>query len=362
MTRALLKTGLAASLQASGTNRLLRRRAARSPRVIYLHRVVPDPGELDEAIPSMFVSCETFEWMLDELARDYRFVGIDDLQDPPATGKPPLALTFDDGYRDFYEHAFPILERKGVPAAVFVVTDLVGTDEAPFHDRLHDAFRRWWRCTAEDLTGLVARAGLDDELELPAGAGFHSSFRRLVTRLPRHRQEDVLDAIVQQVGSGETGSRRSRLMTWEMLAELQDAGITVGSHTRSHVLLPNEEPRRVEEEIHGSRRALERHLGVGPRHFSYPDGSFDAASLRAVAAAGYRAAFTTCSCRDDAYPSLTVPRRHLWEAEVRDVLGRRSGALLGSRVAGAFDLFTRCRGRHEAPRTSASLQQVTETG
>src|SRR5207244_10396360 len=51
--------------------------------------------------------------------------------------KPMAAVTFDDGYRDVYERAFPLLQRKGIPAAVFVVTDLVGTRHPQICDHLY---------------------------------------------------------------------------------------------------------------------------------------------------------------------------------------------------------------------------------
>jgi len=46
------------------------------------------------------------------------------------------AITFDDGYQDFYDHALPMLQRKGIPSAIFVMTDYAGTGQVPLHDRL----------------------------------------------------------------------------------------------------------------------------------------------------------------------------------------------------------------------------------
>ena len=51
--------------------------------------------------------------------------------------EPVAAVTFDDGYRDIYEHAVPILKRKGIPAAAFVVTDLIGRTSWQIHDKLY---------------------------------------------------------------------------------------------------------------------------------------------------------------------------------------------------------------------------------
>lgn len=351
MSRALLKSGAAVAFDALGGNQLLRWRARRRSHltVLYHHRVVPDPETLRGTIPSMAISCESFEWLLDELARHYRFVGLDEADESRPRDKPPLAVTFDDGYRDFHDHAFPILARKGIPATVFVITDLVGTPVPPLHDRLYLALSAWWnRPRKDDLHDLLQRAGIDDPrgLGIRRGDGLRGVFRTLITGLSRQRLERLLALLDGEVEVSPEHTGACRLMTWEMLAELEQAGIAVGSHTRSHVLLTNETADRVRDEVQGSLRELRLRLGPGPRAFSYPDGRFDAASVRAVAAAGYRSAFTTCRCRNDAFPEMTIPRRHFWEAEVRDVLGRRSSSLVACRTAGAFDVAARCHVSH----------------
>lgn len=349
MTRALLKTGAALALDALGGTRLLRRYARRAgrPTILYFHRVLPDPERMRGGVPAMALSCASFEWLLEQLARHYRFVSLEELGARRRLAKPELALTFDDGYRDFYDHAFPILARKGVPAAVFVITGLIGTAVAPLHDRLYASLGAWWQ--RHKGAGLAAVLAGNPEIGqgsgTPRGGDLYGVFRSLLTGVDRDGLERLLAALEAEVGPPDLRDRCA-LMDWEMLAGVQAAGIAVGSHTRTHALLPNERPPRVRDEVQGSLRELERRLGPGPRFFSYPDGRFHAASVRAVAAAGYRRAFTTCACRDTAFPSLTIPRRHLWEAEVRGACGHRSRALLACRAAGALSVPARCRSPH----------------
>jgi peptidoglycan/xylan/chitin deacetylase (PgdA/CDA1 family) len=127
---------------------------------------------------------------------------------------------------------------------------------------------------------------------------------------------------------------------------MREAGFIVGSHTRTHALLTNESPARVQDELAGSRTALERRLQVPVRHFAYPDGRWNTAVLAAVEAAGYHHAYTVCSHRDPHRPQLTVPRRMLWEGSCLDALGRFSGSVLGCHASGVFDLVTRCLREH----------------
>src|SRR6185436_711412 len=93
------------------------------------------------AIPSMLISTEMLERHLDWIARRFSFVSLDDIGAHLSANepfrRPVAALTFDDGYSDVYHHAYPLLRRKGIPAAVFVVTSLIGTGRPQIFDRFY---------------------------------------------------------------------------------------------------------------------------------------------------------------------------------------------------------------------------------
>ena len=78
-------------------------------------------------------------------------------------------------------------------------------------------------------------------------------------------------------------------MSWEQLRELQDAGMTVGSHSRTHPMLTGADV-ALEDEVEHSRDDIRRNLGTVPDFFAYPYGAWDARAVAAVRAAGYRAA------------------------------------------------------------------------
>lgn len=131
-----------------------------------------------------------------------------------------------------------------------------------------------------------------------------------------------------------------------MLSEMQRAGMTIGSHTRSHALLTNESRQKITEETAESRRELERRLGITVHHFAYPAGQFDSDTVEAVAEAGYRFAYTTCSHRDPARPLLTIPRRMFWENSCLNALGQFSSTMMSCQVKGTFDFRRSCAQAH----------------
>ncbi|MBI2469449.1 MAG: polysaccharide deacetylase family protein [Candidatus Rokubacteria bacterium] len=357
--RALAKTGVAGALRWTGADRLIGALggARATPLVVGYHRVVADfEANAKTSIPAMLVSQRMLERHLDWLGRRYRFVPLDELGSRLEAGggfdRPVAAVTFDDGYTDVYEHALPLLTRKGIPATCFVVTDLVGTSRPALHDRLYLLLRRAfarWHMPGRDLAWLLlaleVRAvdpwrlrGLDLH---PAGVT-----SALLRALPQAEVWRVADALEAEVGLAPAALDDGRPLTWDRLVEMHRHGVTIGSHTRTHVLLANETPERVREETAGAREELVRRLGTAIHHFAYPDGQFDRATVRAVAAAGYRFGYTTCQHRDPDHPLLTIPRRLLWENACLDALGRFSPAVLGCQVNGVFDLAAHCPGNH----------------
>ena len=245
-------------------------------------------------------------------------------------------------------------QRKGIPAAVFVVTDLVGTGRAQVHDRLYMLLRRAiarWPDPATALRDLL----LDVDLSLPGldldelGRVIRASRWRPCcaacrdtrsTALPRRSRTPSEPTARRRPGSSRSRGRCSR--TWSGRASI------VGSHTRSHAWLTQESSIDVLDEARGSREEIERRLGVTVEHFAYPDGRFDAATVTAVAAAGYRFAYTTCTHRDPRHPLLTLPRRMLWENACVDAVSRFSPAIMSCQVHGVWSLVSGCGQDHGA--------------
>jgi peptidoglycan/xylan/chitin deacetylase (PgdA/CDA1 family) len=86
------------------------------------------------------------------------------------------------------------------------------------------------------------------------------------------------------------GRDDSLYMNWEQVRELQDAGMTIGSHSRTHPQLTTVDASKLRDEVETSRKDLQEHLGTEPDLFAYPYGAWNADAVAAVQAAGYRAA------------------------------------------------------------------------
>jgi peptidoglycan/xylan/chitin deacetylase (PgdA/CDA1 family) len=318
--------------------------ARRTPLVVGYHRVVEDfDASAQTSIPSMLISRGMLEQHLDWIGKRYRFVGLDELgvllESGRALDEPIAAVTFDDGYQDFYDHALPVLHKKGVPAALFVVTGLVGTTRAQIHDKLYLL-----------LSKRRGNAPLRVEMPVPDIAGMtpYPATRKLVEAASLDVLEQVIRALEQEDSIPEHLFTHS--LSWETLDRIHHSGIVVGSHTKTHVVMTNETNACVLDETAGSRQELERRLGTVVRHFAYPSGIYDSASVGAVATAGYRFGYTSCAHRSAEHPMLTVPRTILWENSCLDSRRTFSESLMSCQVHRAFDLLAGCRQEHTRAR------------
>jgi peptidoglycan/xylan/chitin deacetylase (PgdA/CDA1 family) len=342
MMRSQIKTGAARVLSYTGMDRLLGSLSGYryTPLVIGYHRVVEDfRSSARTAIPSLLLSRRMLERHLDWVGRRYRFVDLDELggllESGRAIQKPVAAITFDDGYQDFYDHALPALQKKGIPAALFVVTGLVGTTRVQAHDKLYLLLvRRQGRAPVKvgiplpHIVGMTPYQAMRTLIEAASGTALDQVIRAL----------EAEDAIPEQM--------YSHSVTWETLDRIRRAGILIGSHTRTHIVMTNETRECVLDETVGSRQELERRLGTAIEHFAYPSGIYNSSSVSAVAEAGYRFGYTTCTHRSAQHPLLTVPRTLLWEESCLDSNRAFSDSMMSCQVHRTFDLVAGCRQHH----------------
>jgi peptidoglycan/xylan/chitin deacetylase (PgdA/CDA1 family) len=354
--RNLLKWGLALGLSKSRTLGLLgsARRSREAPLIVGYHRVVQDYGRSARvSIPSMLISARMLEKQLDWLGGHYRLVALEEMATRLEEGRSTsgmATITFDDGYRDVYENAFSILERKGIPATIFAVAGTIGTSRSMNHDRLYALLSRALSRVpdpAEVLAGLYR----DCRLPMPeprvlarAGRTTFTALRLFLETLPQPAILAVIARLESHFGAREAADGLA--LTWDMIDEMGSAGVSIGSHSMTHALLTHESKDRKHDEISGSRQMLEARLKRPVEHFAYPDGRFDSSTVIATAAAGYRFAYTACGHRDPAFPLLTLPRRILWEHAAIDARGGFSASVLDCLVSGVFDTLSPCLQMH----------------
>jgi len=170
-----------------------------------------------------------YHWVLDDereaFGRQLRFfrnygdfISVDDavaaLQSPSGVGGRYFCVTFDDGFKNGFTNAVPILKDLGVPAAFFISTSYVGLDLEGNWDQIAPFYARSW----------------------------------------------------SQYG------RFFEFLDWDQCRQMVSSGFIIGSHTHSHNRLTAVSPAEAEKEMDLSKRAIEAKLGCPCRHFCCPWG------------------------------------------------------------------------------------------
>lgn len=318
------------------------------PFVICYHRVVENFEESSRySIPSMLISTKMLERHIDWLARRYSLVGLDEIgaymesPDPSQFRKPLAAITFDDGYSDVYENGLPLLRRKGVPSAVFTVTGLIGTGYPQIFDRLYMSLQDLHSRGKTDTAIRIVRSfGVPaTAMERISGSSYEpvQLMLLLLNALPHDRLDQIISALESNTKYSSRALDEIRPLTWDMITEMARAGVTIGSHTKSHALLSNENVATTQHELRASRETLEAKLQQPVHHLAYPDGRFNPTVVREANCAGYRYGWTICRTRDAEFPLLTIPRKVLWERSCLNALGGFSSAVMNCHANGALD-------------------------
>ena len=128
--------------------------------------------------------------------------------------------------------------------------------------------------------------------------GYHDFYRNVFPIL-REREFPAIVFVVPDFIDGKISLRRyrdlsgnSRSVTWEMLREMQEGGITVGAHSVTHQELTGLDSREAEMEIEISADIIEKRSGIRPEWFSYPRGKYSPLLAKMVQDSGYRGAVT----------------------------------------------------------------------
>lgn len=213
----------------------------------------------------------------------------------PVAGGGEIALTFDDGLRNQYEYAYPVLERLEAPATFFICPTLMDerrwlwTQESRSRLESMDAAGRRAFAASADLATDDAEAIVVHMKSLPLAQ--------------RQRQEDALRERTPGFKPTEETGRRFDPLSWDEVARLDPALVTIGSHTLTHPILTTIDDEALAHEIVDSRRLLEERLGRTVDLFCYPNGSMDE-RVRAVVQRTYRAAVTTENGFVAAHPQM----------------------------------------------------------
>ena len=329
MRRGLIKAGLEV-LYWSGIHRLLAPRTGGRGAILMFHRVRPDPS--NEFAPNAYL--EVTPAFLSAAVALVRQSGMDivDLDEAQRRLSDPSAgrfcvLTFDDGYRDIFRHAYPVLKELDCPFTVYIATGFI--------DRTSEA---WWLTLEEVVArqGSIAagRDGPTEYFRCRTPAQKSAAFRALhdwLMRIDEERRQAAIRELAWRYGVDGAAIVDAEMMDWGEVRRLAaDPLVTIGAHTVGHVSLARLAAGKARAEMRDGAKVLEAAIGIPPRHFAYPYGSPSDAGereFRMAAEMGFATAVTSrrgvltasAAARPTAWPRVPVSG-HYQSVRYLDVL------------------------------------------
>jgi peptidoglycan/xylan/chitin deacetylase (PgdA/CDA1 family) len=267
-------------------------------RILAYHRVLDDDPRafpFDEELIS--ATTEMFYRQMKFVQRHFEVISFRELAERERADRPwperALIITFDDGYRDNYTNAWPILREVGLTATIFLTTGHIGSTEL-----------FWWDAVAYCLKRIKQTSiTLSDFISEPMALASADDRRRAKDRIlawlkqiPEERRRDFVGQLVAKLDAPlPEGAAEALPLAWKEVRQMAASGIEFGSHSVTHPILTQVSQTQLKAEAVVSKQTIEQELGQEVLAFAYPAGRRDRfnQTVRAmIAQSGYRYALS----------------------------------------------------------------------
>jgi peptidoglycan/xylan/chitin deacetylase (PgdA/CDA1 family) len=294
---AMMKAAMS-GLYHTGAHRLLAPYTQGAGVIFTLHQVRPEPSAPRAFAPNhiLEVTPDFLEAVLDQvLDAGLDVISLDEAVERLREGsdKRFACFTFDDGYRDNLEYAYPLFKKRGLSLALYVPTDYPDG-----HGEL------WWLALEEIVArhkGIeVEREGKTWRLPTATVAEKERTFEQVywwLRGLDDKVQRDLIRVLAGRYGVDLDAQCRDLIMTWDEIRTMAaDPLVTLGAHTKKHYAIAKLPKAEAMKEMVGSADRIEQELGTRPAHFAFPYGDPGSAGPRdfvLAQGAGFETAVTT---------------------------------------------------------------------
>lgn len=279
-----------------------------TPQVVILlyHRVSPDEDNWFLTKP---LSPQSFEKQVEDFSQSYELLSLDKLawyiQQKKALPKKALVITLDDGYKDNYLHAYPILKKYHAPATIFLATGHIGTDRLFWYNKVQYVIHA--TCLVEADVADLGKFRLQSRSDRLKAS---SVVVERLKRMPEWERNSLVDRLANALSVNIPDDlAKGFVLSWDEVREMSSDGIAFGAHTVSHPILTNLPLEQAKWEIAQSKKDIEERLGQPVTAFAYPNGGtrdFNTQITNFVKESGFLYAVT-------AIPQWIGPKANIYE-------------------------------------------------
>lgn len=269
-------------LKGTGLGRMLAPFTQGCGAVFMMHHVRPARPDPFQPNRHLEISPEFLRSAIERIrANGYEIISMDEAVDLLKSGyghRRYAVLTFDDGYKDNLEIAYPILKELDAPFTVFVTSGLV--------DRTSEL---WWvaleQIIAENDEVVFSQACGEGGIPCRTTAEKNACFEKIVDHLTLEVGETdqrlIIRALAERYGIDLPELAASMVLTWDEVRTLAaDPLVTIGAHTHDHFAMARLEAQDARDDVLKGLLRLEEEIGRRPKHFAYPYGKAYAVGQR----------------------------------------------------------------------------------
>lgn len=300
MLKKLIKSTIVSSFYFTGLLACYKRSVLRNKAIILMyHRVLPINDLHDPPVQSgMYVSVDSFRMHIHFLKSHFNIISLEELVERLAVGKTVnrcCVLTFDDGWRDNFQYAYPVLKEYGVPATIFLTAGFIGTESWFWPEEVSFCLLK----VKNEGASLGVLPGCIQKELREKGVCLESSLEKctdcVVELLKEKSPTERIDCMRQLKETfGVLSNGKRLLLNWDEVREMEGSGlIEFGSHTMNHTLLDQLPPGEAQGEIGMSRDVIEEKTGKECVSFAYPNGNYTERTITSLEKTGFTVALTT---------------------------------------------------------------------
>jgi len=285
--------------------------------IVTYHRITNGRvKDIEASLPYLFTSTTNFRKHLQFIKKWYKVTSFQDMSSIKNGNELPwnsLIITFDDGYEDNYQAAYPILKELDLPATLFVAVDSIENQDQNLFwwDRLYYYF------------GQLRRLKENGQITQQISSEILALFEQFCTNPSQlFAQLNELDgSTINELAlnlrdllciSDKTPEKENRMMNWDHLYSMQNY-VDCGSHTCSHSNLVKMDVDQQAFEISESKKIIEKKTSKKVHVLSYPCGIFNDRLKDAACRLGYECAVTTIRGINNLSDRYALKRINIWE-------------------------------------------------
>lgn len=257
----------------SGVTYYFKRRNRDKITILMYHGVVKKP-----LVPFCWtqINEREMEYQLTYLKKHYSILKLSEVMDRIQNSLPlphnTAVVTFDDGYKNNFTIAYPLLKRLEIPATIFLATGSISTKALNWYDQLYLGIKN---SDEKEIDLRQYGLGLNS---LASDKKKQHSFENIVEhlkRVPSNLKEAILKDILHTLGTYKNMSETDFVpLDWKEIIKMDQEGLVeFGGHSVTHNILSRLSDAEMENEIVQSCKAIENHLGAKCMSFAYPNGT-----------------------------------------------------------------------------------------